>query len=310
MNQPLIAVIIPCYNEAVAISSVIEDFRKVLPDAIIYVYDNNSTDGTTEVAKQAGAVVRLAPYQGKGNVVRQMFADIDADIYVLIDGDGTYDAPSAPKMVDALVEGSLDMVVGIRESVNPTDAYRRGHQFGNRLFNSILSTLFESPFTDIFSGFRVFSRRFAKSFPALSSGFEIETEFSLHSIEMKLPIKEMETPYYSRPEGAQSKLNTYRDGFWILLTIVRLTKEIFPLRFFSVVALVLGLCSLTLGIPIVYEWLETGLVARLPTAILATGIMVLSSLSLTSGFILDSVCHARLEAKRLAYLKFKGPGQD
>jgi glycosyltransferase involved in cell wall biosynthesis len=309
MKEHSIAVIIPCYNEAIAITSVIRDFKKALPNATIYVYDNNSSDETSAVARAAGAIVRLAPFQGKGNVVRQMFADIEADIYVLTDGDGTYDAPSAPSMISNLIEGSLDMVVGVRESTQPSDAYRRGHQFGNRMFNLLLSTVFDSPFSDILSGFRVFSRRFVKSFPALSSGFEIETEFSLHSIEMKLPTKEIETPYYNRPEGSHSKLNTYRDGLRILITIGRLTKEIFPLRFFTSVALFFAICSLVLGLPVIFEWLESGLVPRFPTAILATGIAILATLSLACGIILDSVSRSRLENKRLAYLAIPGPDQ-
>lgn len=302
MKGQNIAVIIPCYNEAVAITSVIEDFRAQLPGATIYVYDNNSTDETVAVAEAAGAVVRLTPYQGKGNVVRQMFADINADIYVLTDGDDTYDAPSVCSMIDALQQGCLDMVVGVRDSEDSTEAYRPGHQFGNRIFNMILSTVFESPFTDIFSGYRVFSKRFVKSFPALSSGFEIETEFSMHAIEMSLPVLEMKTPYYSRPEGSHSKLNTYRDGLRILMTIARLTKEIYPLRFFSLVSLLLFFVSLALGLPVVFEWLETGLVPRFPTAILSSGIMILAFLCLACGIILDSVSQARLETKRLSYL--------
>jgi len=306
VNDISIAVIIPCYNETAAIGRVVSDFRQALPHADIYVYDNNSTDDTLETARKAGAKVGAVKYQGKGNVVRQMFCDIDADVYIMADGDGTYDATSAPRLVEALVDGGLDMVVGIRED-DEEKAYRSGHRWGNRVFNGVLRTVFKSPFTDMLSGYRVFSRRFVKSFPALSSGFEVETELSIHAIEMKMPVLEITTPYYSRPEGSHSKLNTYRDGFRILWTIFRLVKETLPLRFFSGVAALLILGSLLLGAPLVTEWLRTGLVPRFPTAILASGIMVLGWLSFACGIILESVSQGRLEQKRMVYSSILGP---
>lgn len=303
-----IAIVIPCYNEAAAIAKVIGDFRRQLPDAGIYVFDNNSIDDTKQVARAAGAIVRNEPTQGKGNVVRRMFADVDADIYVLVDGDDTYDAPSVTTMIDMLQEQGLDMVVGVREEAVPGgDAYRKGHSWGNRLFNRIFSTCFGDKFTDIFSGYRVYSKRFVKSFPALSAGFEIETEMSIHAVKLLLPTAEYKTPYYARPEGSHSKLNTYKDGLRILWTIIMLFKEVYPLRFFCSIAALFAAVSLVLGVPVVSTWLETGLVPRFPTAILATAIMLLSAISLTCGLILDSVARSHLESKRLQYLSLPSP---
>ena len=302
-SNPTIAVLIPCFNEAVAISKVIADFQQALPDSQIYVYDNNSTDDTAEVATRAGAVVRAEPLQGKGNVVRRMFAEIESEIYVLVDGDGTYEANAAERMVDQLQQQRLDMVVGTRREAEPGRVvYRSGHAWGNRAFNRVFAACFGSTFTDIFSGYRVFSRRFVKSFPALSSGFEIETEMSIHAVELRLPTMEIETQYFSRPEGSESKLNTYRDGFRILWSMLRLFKEVAPFRFFGGIALIGMLLSLLLGVPVIYEFTQTGLVPRFPTAILASAIMVLSGVFLLAGIIIESISQSRLEQKRLHYL--------
>ncbi len=303
---PRIAVLVPCYNEAGAIATVVRDFAAALPTATIYVYDNNSTDDTRERAAAAGAIVRTETHQGKGNVVRRMFADIEAEVYVLVDGDGTYDAPSATAMVDMLLTNSLDMVNGAR--VATTDlAYRPGHAFGNKLLTGAVAAIFGSRIRDMLSGFRVFSRRFVKSFPALASGFETETELTVHALELRLPIAEVHTPYRDRPVGSQSKLLTFRDGFRILRTIVLLVKEERPLPFFSGAAVLLALASLVLGWPLITTFLETGLVPRLPTAILVTGLMVLAFLSLIAGLVLDTVTLSRRELKRLHYLALQGP---
>lgn len=305
-EQPKIVVLIPCYNEEVAIDAVVRDFRSALPEATIYVFDNNSRDRTVEVAKQAGAIVRHVPLQGKGNVVRRMFADIDADAYVLVDGDDTYHAPSARSMVDQLFADSLDMVVS-RRITDEKAAYRQGHRFGNYLLTECVARLFGRSFTDILSGYRVFSRRFVKSFPALSTGFEIETELTVHSLELKMSIKEIDTPYKSRPEGSFSKLNTYRDGVRILMTILKLFRQERPLLFFSTLGICLGLGSLGISIPLFVTYIETGLVPRFPTAILATGIMLSAFVSITCGLILDTVTRGRHETKRLAYLQIPPP---
>ena len=297
-----LAVILPCYNEEAAITAVVGDFRAALPEAVIYVYDNNSKDRTVELARAAGAVVRRETRQGKGHVVRRMFADVEADIYVLADGDGTYDAGSAPAMVEKLVSEQLDMVVGSRLTTYEGEAFRRGHRFGNDLLTGFLGLCFGRTFTDILSGYRVFSRRYVKSFPALSTGFETETELSVHALELRMPIAEVVTSYKARPAGSASKLRTYRDGFRILMMILNLFKEERPLAFFSIIAGILGLAAVVLAYPIVMTFLETGLVPRFPTAILATGLMILASLSLTCGFVLDTVTHGRIEMKRLSYL--------
>jgi glycosyltransferase involved in cell wall biosynthesis len=301
-----VAVILPCYNEEAAIAQTVAGFRAALPDAAIYVYDNNSRDRTVEVAKAAGAIVRTERMQGKGNVVRRMFADIDADIYVMADGDATYDAASAPAMVAKLVEEGLDMMVGTRVHEH-ADAYRRGHVLGNKVMTGFLAGLFGRTFTDIFSGYRVFSRRFVKSFPVLSSGFEIETEISIHALELKMPVGEVETTYFARPEGSVSKLSTYRDGFRILNTIVTLYRIERPLFFFGWIAALFALLAVILSIPLAITYAQTGLVPRFPTAILATGLMILSALNLFAGLILDTVVHGRREVRRLAYLQVPGP---
>jgi glycosyltransferase involved in cell wall biosynthesis len=296
-----IAVLVPCFNEEAAVASVVSAFRKALPSAQVYVYDNNSRDRTAEVARAAGAEVRSERRQGKGHVVRRMFADIDADVYVLVDGDATYDAPSAPGMIERLVNDHLDMVVGLRVDREQA-AYRRGHRTGNWLLTSFLSSVFGQAFTDILSGYRVFSRRFVKSFPVLSDGFEIETELTVHALELAMPVAEVETPYYARPEGSVSKLNTWRDGFRILGTILRLYRSEKPLRFFTIIGLFLALVSIGLAIPVVITYLEEGLVPRLPTAVLSTGLMIIAVLSVSSGLVLDTVTRGRREMKLLAYL--------
>jgi len=305
-----VAVLIPCYNEELAIAKVVRDFAEALPLALVYVYDNNSRDRTVEVAREAGAIVRGEPLQGKGNVVRRMFADIDADVYVMVDGDATYHAASAPMMIAKLVEDNLDMVVGTRLHSEEEGAFRHGHQFGNRMLTGFVAWLFGDRFHDMLSGYRVFSRRFVKSFPALSQGFETETELAVHALALRMPVAEVQTPYYSRPPGSVSKLNTYRDGWRILLTVIKLLKEERPLLFFTLVSLLFGLISVALALPLVFTYMETGLVPRFPTAFLATGIMILAFLSLASGFILDNVKHGRRELKRLHYLQLKAPGVE
>jgi glycosyltransferase involved in cell wall biosynthesis len=296
-----VAVLVPCFNEEAAVATVVSDFRKALPTAEIFVYDNNSGDRTVEAARAAGAIVRSERRQGKGHVVRRMFADVDADVYVLVDGDATYDAPSAPRMIDALVNDHLDMVVGFRVDQSVA-AYRPGHRTGNWMLTSFLSAVFGQAFKDILSGYRVFSRRFVKSFPVLSDGFEIETELSVHALELALPVAEIETPYYARPEGSFSKLNTWRDGFRILGTILKLYRSEKPLRFFTVIGLFLMLVSISLAIPVIITYLEEGLVPRLPTAVLSMGLMIVAVLSVSSGLVLDTVTRGRREMKLLAYL--------
>lgn len=299
-----VAVLIPCYNEETAIGKTVADFRAALPDAVIYVYDNNSTDGTVKAARAAGAVVRNEAHQGKGNVVRRMFADVDADIYVLVDGDATYDAPSAPAMVSDLIENHRDMVVAAR--VDREDAaYRPGHRTGNWLLTSFVATVFGKTFTDILSGYRVFSRRFVKSFPVLSGGFEIETELTVHSLELDLPVGEIKTPYFARLDGSESKLNTWRDGFRILWTIFRLYRSERPLNFFSTIGICLVIIAVGIAIPIFVTYFETGAVPRLPTAVLSTGLMVVAMLSFVAGLILDTVTRGRREIKLLAYLNHR-----
>ncbi len=302
-----IAVLIPCYNEELAVGAVVHGFRSALPEATVYVFDNNSTDRTREVARSAGAVVRKELRQGKGHVVRRMFADVDADVYVLVDGDATYDAKSAPRLVEALFENGLDMVVGSRVSEDPGEAWRRGHQLGNILLTRTVAWLFGEGFGDMLSGYRVFSRRFVKSFPALTRGFEIETELTVHALQLAMPVLEVDTPYHARPEGSESKLSTYRDGARILSKIVQLFKNERPLAFFGGIAALLAAVAIALAWPVLMTFVETGLVPRFPTALLATGIMVLASLSVTCGVILDTVTHGRLEAKRIAYLALQAP---
>jgi len=307
--QPRIAVLVPCYNEEAAVATVVADFRKALPSATIFVYDNNSRDGTIAVAREAGAEVRSERHQGKGHVVRRMFADIDADVYVLVDGDATYDAPSAPGMIEKLLSEHLDMVVGFRVDQSVA-AYRPGHRTGNWMLTSFLSSVFGMAFKDILSGYRVFSRRFVKSFPVLSDGFEIETELSVHALELALPVAEIETPYYARPEGSFSKLNTWRDGFRILGTILKLYRSEKPLRFFTAIGIFLVLVSIGLAIPVIVTFLEEGIVPRLPTAVLSMGLMILAVLSVSSGLVLDTVTRGRREIKLLAYLSQPPVGKN
>ena len=296
-----VAVLIPCFNEEAAVATVIADFRAILPSAEIFVYDNNSSDRTVAVARDAGAQVRSERRQGKGHVVRRMFADIDADIYVLVDGDATYDAASAPRMIEMLLSDHLDMVVGFRVD-QAEAAYRPGHRTGNRMLTGFLSSVFGQAFKDTLSGYRVFSRRFVKSFPVLSDGFEIETELSVHALELALPVAEIETPYYARPEGSFSKLNTWRDGFRILGTILKLYRSEKPLRFFTAIGFFLALVSIGLAIPVIVTYLEEGIVPRLPTAVLSMGLMIFAVMSVSSGLVLDTVTRGRREIKLLAYL--------
>ncbi|GAA0673987.1 glycosyltransferase involved in cell wall biosynthesis [Sphingomonas insulae] len=306
MTQPTIAVLLPCYNEAAAIAQTVAGFRAALPDATIYVYDNNSTDATIAVARDAGAVVRSERIQGKGNVVRRMFADIDADVYVMADGDATYDAASAPALVARLLGEQCDMIVGSRVS-QVQESYRRGHRFGNAVLTGMLARLFGRSFTDILSGYRVFSRRFVKSFPSLSSGFEIETEISVHALELKMPCAEVETPYYARPEGSASKLSTYGDGFRILGTILTLYRIERPLLFFGAIGVLFAALGVVLGVPLALTYMQTHLVPRFPTAILITGLMIIAALCVFAGLILDTVVRGRREVRRLAYLAHPAP---
>lgn len=297
-----VAVLIPCHDEARSVAQVIETFRRALPAARIYVYDNDSTDDTATVASAAGAVVRSEPWPGKGNVVRRMFADIDVDVYLLVDGDGTYDPSAAPTMVARLVTEHLDMVVGTRRNVH-ADAHRAGHALGNRAFNRVYRSLFGPLFTDIFSGYRVLSHRFVKSFPAVSSGFEIETEMAVHASQLRMPVAEIETEYSARAAGSTSKLRTVRDAFRILWMQLRLFKDIHPVRFFGTVAVLLVASSALLAYPILVRFIEHHDVPRLPTAVLAMGLVLLAAIAALAGAILDSVAAGRLEQKRLAYLR-------
>ena len=304
-----IAVLVPCFNEEVAIAKVVADFRAALPGATIYVYDNNSTDRTVEVARDAGAVVGRETHQGKGNVVRRMFADVDADVIVLVDGDATYDAASAGTLVARLLEDRLDMVVAARIHGDEA-AYRTGHRLGNQLFSMAVDWVFNATFTDILSGYRVFSRRFVKSFPVLSRGFEIEIELTVHALELELPTAEIATPYFARPVGSASKLSTWRDGLRILSTIVNLYRTERPLAFFGGLGIALAFVSVVLAIPVFATFLEQGVVPRVPTAILSTGLMLLAFLFGVAGLILDTVTRGRREMKLLAYLAQRAPGQD
>ena len=309
MTAPRIAVLVPCYNEAATIDKVVSDFRAALPDATVYVYDNNSADDTVSIARDAGAIVRNEGKQGKGNVVRRMFADVEADVYVLVDGDDTYDAAAAPALVERLLGDGLDMVTGTRVASSQA-AYRTGHRCGNRLLTGLVAFSFGSEVSDMLSGYRVLSRRFVKSFPLLSGGFEIETEMTVHGLELGMPQAEVETDYRERPEGSESKLNTYGDGIRILVTIVRMLKEERPLAFFGSICAVLALAAIVLAIPVVITFIDTGLVPRFPTAILATGMMLLAFLSLACGLILATVTRGRQELKRLRYLQIPGVLDD
>ena len=306
--EPTIAVLLPCYNEELTIADVVRRFREALPAAAIYVYDNNSSDLTALKARAAGAIVVRELRQGKGNVVRRMFADIDADIYLMADGDGTYAPEDAPLLITTLLTERCDMVVGTRRGVTD-DAGRQGHAFGNRLFNSLYKRLFGRDFTDIFSGYRVFSRRFVKSFPAVSGGFEIETEMSVHASQLKLPVSEIALDYGRRVEGSASKLSTFGDGAKILWMFAMLMKETQPLRFFGAIATILLGISAALGVPVMIEFIETGLVPRIPTWVLSVGLLLLSMLMLVTGLVLDSVSRGRAEMKRIFYLSLPGRGE-
>ena len=308
LSNQRIAVIVPCYNEALTIGDIVRDFNACLPQAAVYVFDNNSSDATTAVAKAAGAIVRSVPLQGKGNVIRRMFADVDADIYIMVDGDDTYDASVAPQLAEKLVREGLDMVVGTRIT-EEQEAYRFGHRFGNRLLTACVSVVFGNTFTDMLSGYRIFSRRYAKSFAAHAAGFETETELTVHALELRMPVAEVATVYKSRPEGSVSKLNTYRDGLRILWMIAKLFKNEKPLHFFSLWA---GLCvamAALLAVPLLETFLHTGLVPRLPTAVLCTGLSLFGVVLLSCGLILDTVTKGRIEQKRFAYLAVPGPAE-
>ncbi len=308
-SQLRIAILLPCYNEEAAIAQTVAAFRAALPSARLYVYDNNSRDRTREVAESAGAIVREERMQGKGHVVRRMFADIEADVYVMADGDMTYDAAAAPELVRRLVDERLDMVVGARKS-EVEEAYRRGHRLGNRLFTGLLARMFGRSFSDIFSGYRAFSRRFVKSFPALSRGFETETEISVHALELAMPVAEMVTAYGARPEGSVSKLSTYRDGWRIMRTILHLFRIERPVLFYGGFAAFLAALALVLAVPLIVTFAKTGEVPRFPTAILVTGMMIVAFLSFGVGLILDTVVRGRREVRRLAYLSFPAVGEE
>lgn len=308
-QAPRTAILIPCHNEAVAIAKVVADFRAALPGAAVYVYDNNSTDGTAAVAAAAGAVVRHEPLQGKGHVIRRMFADLEADAYLLVDGDDTYDASAAAEMLDLLLRQRLDMVTGTRIT-ELQGAYRPGHRFGNRVLTGLVRRIFGNRVSDMLSGYRIFSRRFVKSFPALAAGFETETEFTVHALELNMPVGEVQTAYRERPVGSASKLRTWSDGVRILRTILLLVKEQRPLQLFLAAGALLALFGLGIGLPVVGEFWATGLVPRLPTAVLATGLILLGFLSTACGLILDSVARGRKEMKRLAYLSIPATGWD
>jgi len=301
--NPRVAVLIPCYNEAVAIAKVVREFRSSLPDASIYVYDNNSEDHTAEAAEAAGAVVGREPQQGKGHVVRRMFRDIEADFYVMVDGDDTYEAALAPRMVALALEGPFDLVNCVRRETGPA-AYRGGHRWGNALLTGAVRRVFGDRVRDMLSGYKVFSRRFVKSFPALSQGFDIETELTVHALELFMPVAHTEGGYRGRPEGSESKLHTYRDGWKILKMIIRLVRHERPFFFFGAIAGVLALASILLFLPVLRTYLATGLVPRLPTALLSTGIMLMAALSLLAGIILDTISRGRREVRLLAYLQY------
>jgi glycosyltransferase involved in cell wall biosynthesis len=305
MQKPKVAVLIPCYNEEPAIAKVVQDFRATLPDAFIYVYDNNSSDRTAAVALAAGAIVRTEMQQGKGNVVRRMFRDIDADFYVMVDGDDTYEASIAAGMLQLAVSGPFDLVNCIRRETEDA-AYRGGHRLGNQILTGVVRRIFGNRVQDMLSGYKVFSRRFVKSFPALSKGFDIETELTVHALELSMPVSHSEGSYRGRPEGSESKLRTYRDGWRILMLILKLVRHERPMFFFAGLALIFAVASLVLIAPVLDHYLLTGLVPRLPTAVLAMGIMIMAFLSLATGIILDTVTRGRREVRMLAYLQYAG----
>lgn len=304
--EPRLAVLVPCYNEEATVAKVVEDFRAALPNADIYVYDNNSKDATSAKAREAGAVVRMETRQGKGNVVRRMFADIEADVYILVDGDDTYDAAVVPALVKQLIDDGLDIVSGKRIATGAA-AYRRGHVLGNKLLTGLTSLMFKVRLGDMLTGYRIMSRRFVKSFPTAVEGFGIETELTVHAVRMLVPMAEVDTVYKERPEGSVSKLSTYRDGWRILMTIAGLTRRERPLVFYGAIFLLFAVFTFAFGVPLVIEYFETGLVPRLPTAVLVASTMVIACLSLVAGLILDTVTRGRWEQKRLAYLAFPGP---
>ncbi len=299
-----IAVLIPCYNEAAAIEKVVYDFRQALPQAKIYVYDNNSKDNTLQIAKTAGAIVCQENLQGKGNVVRRMFADVEADVYIMVDGDATYDASVAPNLIETLISNHYDMI-NIARISQAKEAYRFGHSFGNRLLTGIVGKIFGNRFKDMLSGYRIFSRRFVKSFPCHSAGFEIETELTVHALSLRMSISEVEAPYYARPEGSFSKLSTYKDGFRILIMIFNLVRKEKPLCFFNIFAGIFTLIALLIGIPVVIHYFQSGLVPRLPSAVLAASLVILAFLSFTCGLILDTVTVGRQELNKLIYLSYR-----
>lgn len=309
MKEPEVAVLVPCYNEAATIARVVNDFRASLPQATIYVYDNNSTDGTADIAASAGAIVRHEPQQGKGAVVRRMFRDIDADFFVMVDGDHTYDASLAPRMLEMAIAGPCDLVNCNRQEIDQT-AYRAGHRLGNTMLTGAVKKIFGDRVEDMLSGYKVFSRRFVKSFPATSKGFGIETELTVHALELNMPVAHTIGAYRGRPAGSSSKLNTFRDGSRILWLIVQLFKFERPLAFFSAIAAIFVAAALVLGIPVIHDYFLTGLVPRFPTAILSTGIMLLGFLSFMTGLVLDTVTRGRGETKMLAYLRYPPFKQD
>lgn len=309
-HGPDVAVLIPCFNEELAIARVVRAFRAALPHARIHVFDNASTDRTVDVAREAGATVRSVGLRGKGNVVRRMFADVDADIYVLVDGDATYDAPSAPAMIERLLRDGSDMVVGVRRDNKVAGAYRNGHRLGNRLLTGCVAAIFGGTFTDMLSGYRVFTRRYVKSFPALSTGFETETELTVHALELRMPWSEIDTPYSARPEGSESKLSTYKDGLRILRMILRLFVAERPLHFFGLVGALALAIGVAIAVPLLTTYLTTHEVPRLPTALLSTGLALVAAISLVCGLIMDAVTRGRREMKRLFYLGIPGPGRE
>lgn len=308
-GEPQIAVLVPCYNEALSIATVVKDFQAALPNAKIYVFDNNSSDGTAEIARAAGAIVRTERRQGKGHVVRRMFADVEADLYLMVDGDATYDGPSAPRLVREMLEGSYDLVNAARVEQS-LSAYRPGHRLGNQVLSGLVRMVFGADLKDMLSGYKIMSRRFVKSFPVRSRGFEIETELLVHALEMRVPMAEISTPYMERGEGSTSKLRTFHDGARILRLIVHLIKEERPLQFFGLAAAALIVTSVILGFTVVTEFLSTGLMPRLPTALLATGLMLSGLLAMFTGLILDTVVAIRREGKLLRYLALPGPRKD
>ncbi|GHU13486.1 glycosyl transferase [Alphaproteobacteria bacterium] len=298
-----IAVLIPCYNEESTIAEVVHSFKKYLPDAAIYVYDNCSNDRTAKLAEAAGAIVRKVIDKGKGNVVRKMFSDANADISIMVDGDSTYDASDAPQMVSIIESSHADMVVAVRRELSD-QAYRGGHKIGNKIFNFILKALFKSTFTDVFSGYRAFSKRFVKTFPATTNGFDVEIELSIHALTLSIPFAEIESKYQERPANSHSKLSTFKDGFQILSRIILLLKETRPLFFLGIISLIFFLLSIIMSYPIILTFLDTGLVPRIPTTVLCTGLIIISFFSMICGVILDSISQARMEAKKMHYLLF------